>query len=48
MVVQDEFEPETRGEENYCTYPQKKKLWAKGEPQTPVTDILLKSVSVLQ
>lgn len=24
MVVQDEFEPEIRGEEHYCTYPEKK------------------------
>lgn len=28
--------------------PKEKKLWAKGEPQTSVTEILLKSVSVLQ
>ena len=48
MLVQDEFELENRGEEHYYTYPEEKKLWAKANPQTPVPDILLTSVSVVQ
>lgn len=37
---------EIRGEEHYYTYPEKSS--AKGEPQTPVPDILLSSVSVVE
>lgn len=41
MVVQYEFELEIKSEEHHYTYSEGKRMWAKGEPDLPVPDILL-------